>query len=73
MPIFKVIPIIKCSRTVLLITSEIVQLTHQYRYQFVGEVITDLWSIKEMIQCTTLGTPKGMKKILFLLLFALTF
>ena len=27
-----------------------------------GEVITDMRSIKEMIQCPTLGIPKGMKK-----------
>ena len=33
-----------------LVTSEIFQLTHRYRYQFVGEVMTDMLSIKEMIQ-----------------------
>ena len=37
--------------------------------------MTDMESIKEMIECATLGIPKGMKKMqfLFLLLFALTF
>ena len=48
-----------------LITLDIFQLTHRYRYQFVGEVMTDMWSIKEMIQCVTIGIPKGMKKISF--------
>ena len=39
----KVVPIIKCTCTVLLITSEIFQiLTLLYRYQFVGEVMTDM-------------------------------
>ena len=32
----------------LFITSEIFQLTHQYRYQFVGEVRTDIESIIEI-------------------------
>ena len=32
----KVAPIIKCTCTVSLITSEIFQLTRRYRYQFVG-------------------------------------
>ena len=44
-----------------LITSEIFQLIYRYRYQFVGEVMTDMRSIKEMIQCVTLRIPKGMK------------
>ena len=37
--------------------------------------MTDMRSIKEMIQCASLGIPKGTKKMqfLFLLLFALTF
>ena len=55
----KVVPIIKCTCTVSLITSEIFQLTHRYRYQFVGKVMTD---IKEMIQqCATLGFPRELK------------
>ena len=41
---------------------DIFQLTNWYRYQFVAEVRTDMWSIKEMIQFATLGSPKGMKK-----------
>ena len=45
-----------------LITSEIFQVTHRYRYQFVREVMTDTWSIKEIIQFAILGIPKGMKK-----------
>ena len=37
--------------------------------------MTGMWSIKEMIQCATLGIPKETKKnaIFFLLRFALTF
>ena len=38
----KVIPILNCTCTVLLITSQKFQLTHRYRYQFVGEVMTDI-------------------------------
>ena len=47
------------------ITSEGFQLTHRYRYQFVGEVMADMRSIKEMIQCATLGIPKGIEKFSF--------
>ena len=32
------------------------------KYQFVGEFMAVMGSIKEMIQCATLGIPKGMKK-----------
>ena len=57
-----------------LITTEIFQLTHRYRYQFVGEVMTDMKSIKN----DPMYNPRdseGNEKIqfLFLLLFALTF
>ena len=39
----KVVPIIKCTCLLFsLITSEIFQITHQYRYQFVGEFMTDM-------------------------------
>ena len=49
-----------------LITSEIIQLTHRYKYQFVGEGMTDyVWRIKEIIQHATHGIPKGMKKCNF--------
>ena len=36
--------------------------------------MTDIWGIKEMIQCATLRIPKRIKKmqLLFVLLFALT-
>ena len=44
-----------------LITSEIFQLTNRYRYQLVGEVMMDMFSIKEIIQRVTLWIPKGMK------------
>ena len=58
----KVVQIIKCIQLFWLITSKIFQLTHWYRYQFVGEVMADMWSIKEMIQCTRpLGFQKGWK------------
>ena len=57
-----------------LMTSEIFQLTHRYRYQFAGEVMTDMRSIKAIIQCATLGIPKGMKKCNFLsIVFCLDF
>ena len=67
----------------LLITSEIFQSTNRYRIfqstnqircQFVGEVMTGILSRKEIIECATLGIPKGMKKMkfLFLLLSTLT-
>ena len=46
-------------------TSEIFQRPHRYRYQVLGEVMMDMWRIKEMIQCATLGIPKGMKKCNF--------
>ena len=54
-----------------LITSKIFQLTHRYRYQFVGDVMADMRSIQEMIQCATQGDEK--MQFLFLLLFVLTF
>ena len=38
----KVVPIIKCTCTVFIDNLEIFQLTHRYRYQFVGEVMTDM-------------------------------
>ena len=38
----KVVQIIKCTCTVSLITSEIFEPTHRYRYQFEGEVMTDI-------------------------------
>ena len=31
-------------------------------YQFVGEIMADMWSIKELILSATRGIPKGMKK-----------
>ena len=31
-------------------------------YQFVGEIMADMWNIEEMIQCATLRIPKGMQK-----------
>ena len=49
----------------LMITSEIFQLTHRYRYQIVGEAMTDVLSIKEINKRATLGIPKGMKKCSF--------
>ena len=57
-----------------LITSEIFPLTYRYRYQFVGEVMTDMWSIKERIQCASLGIPKGMKNAIYIFIaFCLDF
>ena len=38
------------------------QLAHLYMYHLVGEIMMDMWSIKEMIQHATLGIPKGIKK-----------
>ena len=40
-----------------------------------GEVVTDISSMKEIIRLVTLGIPKKIKKIqfLFLLLLTLTF
>ena len=43
------------------ITSEISQLTGQYRYQFVGEIMTDFLTTKEIVRPATLGIPKGMR------------
>ena len=40
----------------------IIQLTNQYR-QFVGQVMTDMFSIKEIVKRATLS--KGMKKCSF--------
>ena len=37
LPFTKVVPIIKCT-----CTSELFQLTHRYRYHFVGDVMTDM-------------------------------
>ena len=37
-----------------------------YKYQFVREVMTDMGSMKEMIQCVSLGIPKGMKNSVFI-------
>ena len=48
-----------------LITSETFQLAHRYRYQLAGEAMTDMQSIKEIIQCVTLRIPKGIKKCNF--------
>ena len=56
-----------------LITSELFQLTHRYRYQLAVEVMTDMQSIKEIIKRAILGIPKGIKKMQFLFLLALTF
>ena len=44
-----------------LITSEIFQLTNRYRCRLVGEVMTEILSVKEKIQWLTLWIPKGMK------------
>ena len=59
-----------------LITSEPFWLTDRFRYQFVGEVITNihnLLSTKEIIHCVTLGIPRGDEKIQFLLFVVLKF
>ena len=48
-----------------MITSEIFQLTNGYRDQFVGEVMTDILSIEEIIQRATLWIPKGIKNCNF--------
>ena len=47
------------------ITSEIFQLTYWYRYQVEEEIMTNMWSIKEISQRATLGIPKGKKKYNF--------
>ena len=57
----KVVQIIECACTVFIYNF---RKTHWYRYQFVREVMTDMWSIKEMIQYVTLGIPKEMKNFL---------
>ena len=63
----KVVKIIKCICTVFIDNfRNIFQLIHRYRCQFVGEVMTDMLSIKEMIQCASLGIPKGMKNAVFI-------
>ena len=41
------------------------ELTHWSSCQCEGEVMMDMWSIKEMIQCATFGIPKRMKKCNF--------
>ena len=41
------------------------ELTRWSSCQCEGEVMMDMWSIKEMIQCATFGIPKGMKKCNF--------
>ena len=43
-------------------TSEIFQLTNRFRYRFVGKVMIDILSTKEIIQCASLRIPKGMKR-----------
>ena len=60
----KVVQIIKCTCNVFVDNFRNIS-TNWYRYQLVGEVMADMWSIKEMIQCATLGIPKGMKKCSF--------
>ena len=50
------------------VTEEIFQLINQYGYKFVGEVLTNMISTKEMIRREAVGIPNGMKKCnLFLL------
>ena len=48
-----------------LIISEIFQPTNRHRYQFAGEVITDILSKNEKTQRATLGIPKRMKNAVF--------
>ena len=55
-----------------LITADKFQSTNRYRYQFVGEVITDILSTKEITERATRGGNEKMQ-FLFLLLLALTF
>ena len=38
----KVVQIIKCNCTVYIETSKVFQVTHQYKYQFVGKVVMDM-------------------------------
>ena len=57
--------IIKCTCTVFIDNLEIFQLTHRYRYQFVGEAMTDMYSIKEMIQWCDPWDSQGDKKCSF--------
>ena len=66
--IFKVIPINKCP-------SDILQLTDQFRYQFVREVIMDILRTKEIITCDRRDSQGNEKKMqfLFLLFVAITF
>ena len=47
-----------------LITSQIFQLTSQYRYQFVGKVMTDILTRKKVVRRAILGIPKGMKNVI---------
>ena len=49
----------------LLLTSEVFQLGNRYKYQFVGEMMTDILSTNERTKRATLGIPKGMKKYNF--------
>ena len=38
------------------------QLTNRYKYQFIDKVMTDIVSMKEIIESAILGIPKGTKK-----------
>ena len=51
------------------------RVTNRYRYQFVGEVVSNILSTKEITYYVTLGIPDGKKKVqyMFLLLLALKF
>ena len=63
---FKIVQIIKCTSTVFVDNLKNISTNSLiYRYQFVGEIMADMLSIKEMIQCATLWIPKRMKKCNF--------
>ena len=49
-----------------LITSEIIRLTYQCRYQFVEDVMRDILSTKEVLKSATLQIPKGIKNAVFI-------
>ena len=44
-----------------LTTWDIIQLTYQHKYQFVGKVMTNVYSTKETIYQLILGISKGME------------
>ena len=54
-----------------LTTSEIFQITHLSRYQFVGEVMMNILSTEEITHFATLGIPKGKNAVSILIAFGI--